>query len=336
MNADRGTSRILGVGSPMMDLLARVPESFLSYVPGQKGGMEWITPEDMDRMLARLPEPPHRAPGGSAANTVCALGRLGMPVAQLGKMGLDAEADAYKQAFQDLGGSCRCFKYTDERPTGRCLSLITPDGERTMRTDLGAAMLIGIDDVSADDFENVRHAHVEGYGLFNPDFVLHVLKTAKACGCTTSLDMASFEVVASVRDLLPDLLQSHVDMVFANEDEARAFCGSDDPEEGLDALAACCPVASVKMGARGAWIQSGDERVHVAAVPVAQAVDTTGAGDCWAAGLLYGLFQEWPLYKSGKLASLIGAETVSCLGASPNDAGWRRILNAALEKESAT
>lgn len=321
--------RILGVGSPMMDLLARVSDSFLKGISGAKGGMEWVSPDEMNEIIARLDEPPHRAPGGSAANTVCALARLGMPVALLGKMGLDAEADAYKEAFLELGGSATCFKYTDERVTGRCLSLITPDGERTMRTDLGAAMLIGIDDVSPPDFADCRHVHVEGYGLYNPEFVSHVLKTAKACGCTVSLDLGSFEVVRGVRSLLPELLRDYVDIVFANEDEARAFCDAEDPERALDAFVEYCDLAAVKLGAKGAWVQSGADRVRVEAVPVAKVVDTTGAGDCWAAGVLYGHLNGMALEESGRLASLIGAETVSCLGASPDEEGWRRIRNAA-------
>lgn len=313
----------------MMDLLAQVPESFLNGISGAKGGMEWVSPEAMNDIIARLPEPPVRAPGGSAANTICALARLGMPVALLGKMGLDAEADAYKEAFTALGGSADRFKYTDERLTGRCLSLITPDGERTMRTDLGAAMLIGIDDVTAADFEDCGHVHIEGYGLYNPEFVTHVLKTAKSCGCTTSIDLGSFEVVRGVRALLPDLLRQYVDIVFANEEEARAFCDEEDPECALEALTGCCKVAAVKLGAKGAWIQSGTDRVRVEAVPVAQVVDTTGAGDCWAAGLLFGHLTGLPLDESGRLASLIGAETVCCLGASPNEEAWRRIRDAA-------
>lgn len=321
--------RILGVGSPMMDLLAQVPDSFLDGISGAKGGMEWVSPGEMNEIIARLPEAPHRAPGGSAANTVCALARLGLPVALLGKMGLDAEADAYKEAFIELGGSAECFKYTDERVTGRCLSLITPDGERTMRTDLGAAMMIGIEDVTPADFKGCRHVHVEGYGLYNPDFVSHVLKTAKSCGCTVSLDLGSFEVVRGVRTLLPALLRDYVDVVFANEEEARAFCDEDDPERALDALAACCEAAAVKLGAKGAWIQSGADRVRVDAVPVAKVVDTTGAGDCWAAGVLFGRLNGLALEESGRLASLIGAETVSCLGASPNEEAWRRIRNVA-------
>ncbi len=328
MTSGDSKARILGVGSPMMDLLARVPEGFLDAVPGAKGGMEWVKPEEMDALIARLPEPPREAPGGSAANTICALGRLGLPVALLGKMGRDKAGEAYKRAFQELGGSDACFKYTGERATGRCLSLITPDGERTMRTDLGAAMLIDVADVSPSDFQECRHVHIEGYGLYNPDFVTHVLKTATSCGCTVSLDLGSFEVVRSVHALLPGLLQDYVDIVFANEDEARAFCDEEDPERGLAALAACCDIAAVKLGAMGAWVQAGPLRERIMAVPVKKVVDTTGAGDCWAAGILFGHLCGLPLRESGRLASLIGAETVSCLGASPEEEGWRRIHDA--------
>ncbi len=328
MTADGSKFRILGVGSPMMDLLSRVPEEFLSEIPGAKGGMEWVSPQQMDDILARLPGPPQRAPGGSAANTMCALARLGLPTALLGKMGRDAEAEAYKHAFIALGGSDTCFKYTGEHATGRCLSLITPDGERTMRTDLGAARFIDVDDVTAADFAGCRHVHIEGYGLHNPGFVMHLLKIAKTTGCSVSLDLGSFEVVQSVHSLLPQLLHDYVDMVFANEDEARAFSRDDDPVRGLTILGACCPVAAVKLGSKGACVQSGDARIHVQAITLNTVVDTTGAGDCWAAGLLFGHLSGLPLKECGRLASLIGAETVSCLGASPNDTGWQRIRDA--------
>lgn len=327
MKRESGGGIVLGVGSPMMDLLARVPESFLNSVPGQKGGMEWVTPQEMDVLLSRLPEPPCRAPGGSAANTVCALARLGMPVGLLGKMGMDAEAEAYRQAFCDLGGCNTFFRYSPDKPTGRCLSLITPDGERTMRTDLGAARFIDREDVSPEDFDLCRHVHMEGYALYNPDFVRHVLHTARSRGCSISMDLGSFEVVKEAQSVLPNLLRDYVDIVFANEEEARAFCSDTDPEKGLETLAACCPVAAVKLGAKGALIQQGQQQIHVDAVRVDHPVDTTGAGDCWAAGFLYGYLNGLSLYATGKLAALIGAETVSCLGASPNEQGWQRICS---------
>ncbi len=325
MCADKNDA-ILGVGSPIVDLLARIPESFLETIPGAKGGMELVTPEAMDEIVARLPAPPIEAPGGSAANTICALARLGMPVGLLGKMGRDTMADVYQRAFTALGGDCTRFKVTDEKPTARCLSLITPDGERTMRTDLGAAMLLTPGEVTPADFEGYAHVHIEGYLLLDGPVTERVLELAARQQCSVSLDLGSFEVVRATRDKLTRWLGDHVDMVFANEDEARAFCDDDAPEAALDAFAPLCKVVAVKLGSRGAWLQSEGERVFVEANKVDEVIDTTGAGDCWAAGFLYGHLQGNPLLASGALAARIGAETVSTLGASPSDEGWRRIL----------
>lgn len=324
-------SRILGVGSPIMDILAQVPDDFLKSINGAKGGMEWVSPEEMDAIIQRLPAKAHRAPGGSAANTVGALGRLGASVALLGKMGTDADGEAYKEAFLALGGVADSFKYDPDRPTGRCLSLITPDGERTMRTDLGAAMHIAVEDFLPEDFEACRHVHIEGYGLFNRDYFRCLLKNAQEAGCTISIDLASFEVVRDTMDVLPQLLETYVDMVFANEDEAESFCGSSDPETGLKALSECCPVAAVKLGTDGALLSDRGEVCRVAAVQVPEVVDTTGAGDCWASGFLHGYLNEWSLENCGRFASMVGAETVRCLGAAPGVEGWERIMK--LESE---
>ena len=320
---------ILGVGSPIVDLLAQIPESFLETVSGEKGGMELVTPEAMDAIVARLPTPPIEAPGGSAANTVCALARLGLPVGLLGKTGEDAMADHYRRAFTALGGDCARFKTTDEKPTARCLSLITPDGERTMRTDLGAAMLLTPQEIVPKDFDGYTHVHIEGYLLLDEPVTMRVLEMALTNNCSVSLDLGSFEVVRNTRDKLTGWLRDYVDMVFANEDEARAFCDSDSPEVALNAFCELCGMAAVKLGADGAWLQSGGERVFVDAYKTDPVVDTTGAGDCWAAGFLFGHLQGASLTASGKLAALVGSETVATLGASPSKAGWQRIKQKA-------
>lgn len=316
---------LLGVGSPIMDILAQVPEAFLDTVAGEKGGMELVTPELMNAIVARLPEPPVQAPGGSAANTVCALAQMGMPVGLLGKTGEDDMADIYRQAFSALGGNCSQFKTTGAKPTARCLSLITPDGERTMRTDLGAAMLLTPAEVTPEDFSAYTHVHIEGYALLDEPLTLRILEMALEQSCSVSLDLGSFEVVRKERQNLENWLRDYVDIVFANEDEARAFCDSNSPETALDAFGELCATAAVKLGADGAWLQSGGERVFVEANKVDVVVDTTGAGDCWAAGFLYGHLYGLPLETSGALAALVGAETVTTLGASPSADGWARI-----------
>ena len=319
---------ILGVGSPIVDILAQVPEAFLETVSGEKGGMELITPKVLDDIVARLPEIPVQAPGGSAANTVCAMARLGLPVGVLGKTGKDPMAEIYRKEFMALGGNCAQFKATKEKPTARCLSLITPDGERTMRTDLGAAMLLTPAEVLPEDFSNYSHVHIEGYTLPDEPLTLKILKMALEHNCSVSLDLGSFEVVRHEKENLVNWLRDYVDIVFANEDEARAFCDTDSPELALDIFGELCATAAVKLGADGAWLQSGGKRVFTEANTVSNLVDTTGAGDCWAAGFLYGHLQGWPLENSGALAALIGAKTVITLGASPDEMGWQHILKS--------
>jgi sugar/nucleoside kinase (ribokinase family) len=193
-----------------------------------------------------------------------------------------------------------------------------------MRPYLGAAAELAIDEVSADDFNGQDHVHIEGYLLFNRDLALKTLKAAKEAGCTVSVDFASFEVVLANKDILGELLKNYVDMVFANEEEAKAWCDSEDPQVALDSLSQYCDIVAVKLGADGAWVQQNDEKVFVEAHKV-NAIDTTGAGDLWASGFLYGHFSGLGLTNSTKLASKVGAEVVQIMGATIPQDGWNRI-----------
>lgn len=317
--------KIVGVGSPIVDLLIRVPESFLASVEGAKGGMELVDAGTIDQLLLESGAMPDKAPGGSAANTIFALAHMGMPTAFIGKLGMDDDGGYYQEMFRVIGGDVNHFLFSPEAPTARCLSLITPDFERTMRTDLGAAVLLAPNEIEPDDFCGFVHAHIEGYLLFNQELAERALHCAKNAGCTVSLDLGSFEVVSAARNVLPRLLDKYVDAVFANEDEASAYCGHQDAETALRELGALCEVAAVKLGAKGAWLKRGDEVFRCEAIPVAQVVDTTGAGDCWAAGFLYGHLNSMSLQRCGELASLLGGEVVQEIGASPSRAAWPRI-----------
>ena len=317
---------VIGVGSPIVDRLARVNDDFLSRIDGHKGGMELVDSETMTQLLDRVGGAVVVAPGGSAANTVFALARLGIPSVLLGKLGDDREGEFYRQAFEQIGGDGSRLKTCDVSSTACCLSLITPDSERTMRTDLGAASGFLPEEVSPKDFDNCRHAHVEGYLLFNRALAESVLDAAKTAGCRVSLDLGSFEVVKASEDVLPSLLDEYVDVVLANEDEASAFCGSNDPWDGLRALSEHCQVTAVKMGADGALIKSNGLTCQVFAQPVDKVVDTTGAGDFWAAGFLYGLLHDYRLDDCGHLGAVMGAEAVGCLGADLPKESWERTV----------
>lgn len=316
---------MIGVGSPVVDQIARVPENFLQTVGGEKGGMELVDAETLDRLLASVPEKPLCAPGGSAGNTAFAVARLGMASRFLGSVGNDDAGAFYRKTFQTIGGDDRAFRIQEGLPTAQCLSLVTPDGERTMRTHLGAAMSLAPEHVSPADFGGCGHAHVEGYLLFNPDLMRQVLTAAKRAGCTISVDLASFEVVEASHTLLPELLSEFVDIVFANEEEAETFAGTSDPEACREALSQYCETVAVKIGAEGALLARNGERCHVPAVPVTEVVDTTGAGDLWAAGFLYGLLNGHSLDQCGARGAALGAAVVTLEGTTLPEADWRRL-----------
>ncbi len=314
-----------------MDLLAPVPEAFLAHVPGAKGGMVLVDAAEMARIVALLDRPPASTPGGSAANTTFTAARLGLRSTFLGKLGDDDLARTYRRRFEAAGVDGSRFKQA-ALPNARCLALVTPDTQRTMRTCLGAAKTLAPADITPADFRGCRHAHVEGYLVFNRALADAVLDTARAAGCTISLDLASFEVVASARDWLFDQFRRGLAIVLANEDEIRALFEDRDSDYAALArrLAGHGVVAAVKLGAGGAWLAQGDSLHRVAPIAVPDAIDTNGAGDAWAAGLLCGYLRGWPLPACGALAAHLGAETVRHLGPIIPDARWADVQARAL------
>lgn len=319
---------LIGVGSPIMDLLARVPDEFLrQHVAGDKGGMVLVDDLEMQRILDLLEGEPAYSTGGSAANATFNAARLGLRATFLGKLGNDELARVYRRIFEAAGVDGSRFK-SGAIANARCLALVTPDAQRTMRTSLGAAMTLSPADITPADFAGCRHAHVEGYLVFNRALADAVLAAARAAGCTTSLDLSSFEVVHASRDWLSSQFRKGIDVVFANEDEIRALY-QDSHSSYADLaqrLAAQGVIAAVKVGKDGAWIAQDGALHQIAPVAVADVVDTNGAGDAWAAGFLFGYLRGWPLPNCGALASLIGAETVMHMGPIIPDAHWQLLL----------
>ena len=321
---------LIGVGNPIMDLLAHVDDAFLrTHVAGDKGGMVLVDHADIAALVQKVGGQIAMMPGGSAANATLGAARLGLRTTYLGKIGGDPTADAYLGNFTAAGGDGSRFKRAT-LPNGRCLSLVTPDGQRTLRTHLGAAMTLHPDEITVADFAGARHAHIEGYLLFNPALADKVVATARAAGCTISIDLASFEVVNVARDWILGQLRQGVHVVFANEDEAGAlFQRRDDYAQFAREIAAYGGIAAVKMGKDGAWIARGAELHRIAPVKAERVVDTTGAGDSWAAGFLYGHLRGAPLPAAGAIGSILGCETVQHLGAAIPDVHWPRVRAAA-------
>ena len=316
--------KIIGIGSPLVDVLSNVSEEFLSTeIDGAKGGMEMIDNDQLTSILDKL-DNKELATGGSAGNTILGLLKLGAPASLLGKIGSDQRGNFYKNTFANAGADTSTFKICEDTPTGTCVSLVTPDAERTMRPFLGAAMGFSPADVSVEELEKFDHAHIEGYVLFNPELAANVLAATKEAKLTVSLDLASFEVVGANKAILPGILRNHVDMVFANEDEAKAFCDSEDPQVALDALSELCQTAVVKLGPDGAWIRHMDETVFVDAETV-EAIDSTGAGDIWASGFIHSMLKGHSPTVAGQIAAKCGAEVVQIMGANIPDSTWTKI-----------
>lgn len=320
------TIDLIGIGSPVVDLVAQVSDPFVESLKGGKGGMELVDATELEDLVSRLEDEPQVAPGGSAGNTTYAAARLGSKVSFIGKLGDCEAATFYNDRFASIGADTSRFKIGDV-PNARCLSLVTEDSERTMRTDLGAAMTLGPDEISEKDFADARHVHLEGYLAFNRGLMQKILECAKTAGCTTSFDMASFEVVKATEDVLRDWLTHYIDVVFANEDEAAAFL----PELGTDydamakELSSLCQVGAVKLGKEGSLISSSNEITFVDPVVVDQAIDTTGAGDYWAGGFLNAWLENKPLAECGRYGSVLGAEVVQVIGASLEEHSWTAL-----------
>ncbi|MBU1169927.1 MAG: adenosine kinase [Proteobacteria bacterium] len=320
---DAHGKRIVGIGSALIDVLAQVSQDFLNDISDVKGGMTLVESAFIDDVISRLPVKPDIVPGGSACNTIIGIGRLGGNGSFVGQCGEDDFGALFEQGLLNSGVKPQLFK--SKTPTGRVVSLITPDAQRSMFTYLGASAEMNPALITEQCFAGASVVMMEGYLLFNQELMMAALNGAKKAGARIALDLASFTVVEQSLDFLKENVLESIDILIANEDEAKAFTGFSDEAKALDTLAAHADIAVLKVGARGSYISHHGETVRVDPVKGNAPVDTTGAGDLWAAGFLYGLTQGYSMEKCGALASSCGYEVCQVTGASIPDDGWRRI-----------
>jgi len=314
---------IVGVGSALVDVLANEDDEFLKKTGAVKGGMKYVDKDFIELTMARTSQPPTIVPGGSACNTAVGVGKLGgqarfVGKSGRGKMGAFFEADLIKNNVDPV-------LFTSSSPTGRVLSIITPDAQRSMFTFLGASSETLPEEITKECFANAAVVHIEGYLLFNDALILAALNAAKAAGARVSLDLASFTVVEESQVLLKSIVKDFVDILIANEDEARAFTGYADEKKAIKALSQDANIAALKIGERGSFIAHNGDILQIAPKGTGSAIDTTGAGDLWAAGFLFGLVNGYSLEKSGELGSACGYEVCQVVGANIPEEGWQRI-----------
>jgi sugar/nucleoside kinase (ribokinase family) len=319
-----GKNVIVGVGSALVDICLLESESFVRNAGAQMGGMKLVDNSVTPELLIKSANQPVIVPGGSACNTILGIGKLGGTARFIGKRGNDEWGMLFEEGLRKHHVEPRLF--TTSTPTGNVLSLITPDAQRSMLTYLGASSETNPSEMTPRLFDSACLVHLEGYLLFNKDLMTAVLRAAKESGAAISLDLASYTVVLQSMDYLRTIIADYVDIIIANEDEARTYTGFTDETRSAQALAEQADIAIVKMGGRGSLIAHGGTITRIDALsgggPV---IDTTGAGDLWAAGFLYGLTQGFSLEKSGMLGSACGYEACQVIGATIPEEGWLRI-----------
>lgn len=305
--------KIIGIGNALVDVLIRLEdENILREQQLPRGSMQLVDRQFSDRILSLTGHlQPEIASGGSAANTINGLAMLGMPCAYIGKVGRDHFGTLFRRHLGQNGVDSLLLETSAD--TGRCLSLISPDSERTMATYLGAAIDLQAEDLQPAMFSGYFLLHAEGYLVQNHQLIEHTLKMARQSGLLVSMDLASYNVVQEHLEFLRHLLREYVDLVFANEEEARAISGLS-PEEALNDLTTLCDIAVVKIGARGSLIGRGAERYRIDPIP-AVSVDTTGAGDLYASGFLYGFANDKTLDLCGRYGSLMAGKVIEVVGA---------------------
>ena len=309
---------LIGAGSPLVDYTAEVPEAFLKdAVPGCKGGTLNISDADRSRIFAALEKRILRTPGGAAANTVCALGRAGVTAAFFGKTGLDEDGEYFRNELKKCGVSPD-FLLAGEGKTGYCVSLVTPDAERTMRSNLGVSTEIVRAELENCRWQDCCWLLTEGYMLAIPGFEM-IFDLAKDAGCSTALDISSIEIARKSRESLPELLKKSVDLIFCNADEAAALTGISDPDVNAGYLADLCGMAAVKLGAAGSLVKRrGGETVFIEPCSFGPAVDTTAAGDTFTGFFLSEILQHGDATRALRTASVAAGIAVSRKGAEPS------------------
>ena len=228
---------------------------------------------------------------------------------------------APRKALINLGIQPHIFRGTER--SGKCMSLISADGERTMLTHLGAALQLAPEMIYPSLLDGYDCLYIEGYLVQNHDLIRKVAQVAKERGLTVAIDLASFNVVEENRDFLRELVHDYVDIVFANEDEATAFTGEAIAINSLQAISEMCDLAVVKIGMKGALIKQGSEVVHVGIMAAAKRVDTTGAGDFYAAGFLAGMCEGLSLRQCGTLGAIAAGKVIEVVGTTLSQEAWK-------------
>ncbi|NQU32312.1 MAG: adenosine kinase [Bacteroidetes bacterium] len=316
-------TKILGIGNALVDVLTQLEnDELLVELKLPKGSMQLVDAIKSSQIQEQSKDlEKQMASGGSAANTIHGLAKLGVETAFIGTVGKDETGDFFHNDL--VGNNIVPHLIKSDSPSGVANAMISRDGERTFGTFLGAAIELSADSLNDDHFRGYDILHVEGYLVQNHELLEAILATAKKNGLKVSIDLASYNVVEDNLDFLKEMVAKYVDIVFANEEEAKAFTGLE-PEEALHEISKVCDIAIVKVGGKGSMVKQGDTIVNIGVREI-NPIDTTGAGDLYAAGFLYGLINKYDFKKSGEIGSLLASTVIGTIGAKISEEDWAKI-----------
>lgn len=313
---------VLGIGNALVDILTRIDNDIiLEKLNLPKGSMQLVDEKTSAQIEESLKTFEHSmAPGGSSANTIHGLAKMGIPTGFICYTGKDQTGNFFEDSMKKVGVKPYAFHSTT--PSGTARAIISPDGERTFATHLGAAVELSADMLSSELFKGWDYCYIEGYLISNRALFKKTIDLAKENNCKVILDLASYNMVEENRDFLNELLPN-IDILFANEEEAKSLTLMS-AEESLHYIADKVDIAVVKVGKKGSLIKRGNEVVSIGCNDV-KVVDTTGAGDMYAAGFLYGLINGYDLQKCGTIGNLLAESIIQVIGAKMDESNWEEF-----------
>lgn len=315
--------KVLGMGNALVDILIKLEnDNVLATYDLPKGSMQLVDRLKAERILAGTEDLDKTiASGGSAANTIHGLAALGVGTGFLGTIGKDHWGELFEQDIKSNNIEPKLIYSNTE--SGRAIALVSKDSERTFATFLGAAVELSADNIDKEIFGGYNYLHIEGYLVQNKDLIRKAVILAKQLGLIVSLDLASYNVVEDNLDMLRELVKNNVDILFANEEEAKVFTGKE-PGAAIFDIAKDVEIAVVKLGKNGSIIKRGNEFTEVGVIK-ADSIDTTGAGDLYASGFLYGLINGMTLKRSGEIGALLSGRVIEIIGPKPDKSMWDEI-----------
>jgi sugar/nucleoside kinase (ribokinase family) len=305
--------RILGIGNALVDIMTLIEGDYiLREFNLPKGSMQLVDRQKSEGVKTATEIFPRTwTSGGSAANTIHGLAMLGADTGFIGSIGRDETGDFFENDMKKAGVNTLLIRRNSA--TGTAVALITHDSERTFATHLGAAVELAADDLKSMLFDGYDILYLEGYLINNFPLIEMACRLAKENRMLVALDLSSYNVVEESLDSFRKIIKEYVDILFSNEQESWAFTGFE-PEKAMDLLSELANIVILKIGAEGSLLKSENELIKVSAFPV-NCTDTTGAGDLYAAGFLYGFARDLSLERCGIIGSLLAGKVIEIVGA---------------------